>query len=261
MFHFWFNTFFVQEHQKKHQNGAPSNCSSGSYEHNETLSLTFTKNELDRANKDKAHKFFSPNFKVHVFFSLMHYNGNTNLERSRSADDMTRSQLNHLYPLQYLPGTHPPAGYGAVPHIETSPNLLHPRHRTNMSSPSSPVASQLPLSPLAPPLSSSTTFISRPMNNPLSHTAMDKYHLLASDRGHFRSPIFSHSSTQLPLSPASQPMPAQHLHSSVTFFGGADSDTAGSGGASQQCSDIDPTDNLSDTDDEEEWRDCDITQV
>ncbi|GFR63441.1 phosphatidylinositol 3,4,5-trisphosphate 3-phosphatase and dual-specificity protein phosphatase PTEN [Elysia marginata] len=264
MFHFWFNTFFVREHEKSHQNGA-ANSSSGSYENNELLSLTFTKNELDRANKDKAHRLFSPNFRVRVLFSPMHYNGNTNLERSRSADDMTASQLSQ-YQLHYLPTVHSSGRFGAVPHIETSLNLLQPRHRNNMSSPSSPVASQLPLSPLTPPLSSSTAFTSRPINNPISRTALDRYHLLASDRGHIHPSILSQSSTQLPLSSAShQQMSVHNLHSPVTFFGGDNSDTAGSEGASQQCSDYDPTDNdnlSDDTDaDEDEWRGCDITQV
>ncbi|CAG5123128.1 unnamed protein product, partial [Candidula unifasciata] len=47
MFHFWFNTFFVTERENS----------------NELLSLTLPKMELDRANKDKSHKLFSPNFK------------------------------------------------------------------------------------------------------------------------------------------------------------------------------------------------------
>ncbi|RUS78041.1 hypothetical protein EGW08_014216, partial [Elysia chlorotica] len=64
MFHFWFNTFFVREAEKNHQNGVSTSFSSGGFEHNEILSLTFTKSELDRANKDKAHRLFSPNFKV-----------------------------------------------------------------------------------------------------------------------------------------------------------------------------------------------------
>ena len=61
MFHFWFNTFFVQEHEKADpENGdalSPTSC-------DEYLTLTLPKMELDRANKDKSHKAYSPNFKV-----------------------------------------------------------------------------------------------------------------------------------------------------------------------------------------------------
>ncbi|XP_041364757.1 phosphatidylinositol 3,4,5-trisphosphate 3-phosphatase and dual-specificity protein phosphatase PTEN-like [Gigantopelta aegis] len=81
MFHFWFNTFFVHETEKADPvNGDalnPSSC-------REYLTMTIPKMELDRANKDKSHKAYSPNFKVKVYF----IHPETNLERSKSADDM-----------------------------------------------------------------------------------------------------------------------------------------------------------------------------
>lgn len=65
MLHFWFNTFFVgEEEQPEEQNGQSFHkCHSGSAG-GPLLTLTLAKSDLDRANKDKLHKLFSPNFKV-----------------------------------------------------------------------------------------------------------------------------------------------------------------------------------------------------
>lgn len=63
MFHFWFNTFFVNEMYEPPgmaQNGAGHTHS----QQTELICLTVPKMDLDRANKDKSHKLFSPNFKV-----------------------------------------------------------------------------------------------------------------------------------------------------------------------------------------------------
>ncbi|CAN0112262.1 unnamed protein product, partial [Lampetra fluviatilis] len=65
MFHFWINTFFIQE-------GLPSSGGvGGGYIGGVTrfLTLTLSKAELDKANKDKANKCFSPNFKVKLYFT------------------------------------------------------------------------------------------------------------------------------------------------------------------------------------------------
>lgn len=63
MFQFWLNTFFVEADDKPKENGRKSWAGEvpGSSNY---YTVTIPKCELDKANKDKAHKLFSPNFQV-----------------------------------------------------------------------------------------------------------------------------------------------------------------------------------------------------
>ncbi|XP_076024016.1 phosphatidylinositol 3,4,5-trisphosphate 3-phosphatase and dual-specificity protein phosphatase PTEN [Genypterus blacodes] len=91
MFHFWVNTFFIpgpeQNHKLENGTGTQREAAAGGGRtfpvhverapalmmmmggDSDFLVLTLTKNDLDKANKDKSNKNFSPNFKVKLFFT------------------------------------------------------------------------------------------------------------------------------------------------------------------------------------------------
>ncbi|XP_033752891.1 phosphatidylinositol 3,4,5-trisphosphate 3-phosphatase and dual-specificity protein phosphatase PTEN-like isoform X2 [Pecten maximus] len=68
MFQFWFNTFFVNVDEQP--NGTRTYCAGemAPSEHSKTLYMSLYKDDLDKANKDKSHKLFSPNFQAKLHF-------------------------------------------------------------------------------------------------------------------------------------------------------------------------------------------------
>ncbi|XP_041485113.1 phosphatidylinositol 3,4,5-trisphosphate 3-phosphatase and dual-specificity protein phosphatase PTEN-like [Lytechinus variegatus] len=79
MFHFWFNTFFVANSNllnSSSQHDLANNGSDNSSHCSEDIEaldtdctvLRLRKDQLDRANKDKTNKWYSPNFKVICYF-------------------------------------------------------------------------------------------------------------------------------------------------------------------------------------------------
>ncbi|XP_059170264.1 phosphatidylinositol 3,4,5-trisphosphate 3-phosphatase and dual-specificity protein phosphatase PTEN-like isoform X1 [Physella acuta] len=210
MFHFWFNTFFVTDRERVQQNGSVSNGSGE--EPAEYLSLTLPKSELDRANKDKSHKLFSPNFKVKVLFEAMQEN--SNLERSKSADDMLNTD-------KYCK-TGPT-------HTATQPNLLHPFNSSSRwTSSASPITS-----PQTPPLPSHI----KNKHSTSDHSLQDKYMMLHPADGGAR-PIFT----------------VDQDPETASITGSTEAMSLG-------CSDSEIQDDLSDTESENEWEDCEITQI
>ncbi|XP_077359658.1 phosphatidylinositol 3,4,5-trisphosphate 3-phosphatase and dual-specificity protein phosphatase PTEN isoform X2 [Festucalex cinctus] len=87
MFHFWLNTFFVPgpdeengqsgwwrdgaSDETRHQREGGDRDDDNHHHHDDDdyLVVTLLKKDLDKANKDKANRNFSPNFKVKLFFT------------------------------------------------------------------------------------------------------------------------------------------------------------------------------------------------
>lgn len=85
MFHFWFNTFFVvnpqcledqPDHHVIYQNGTLNTSNSAEHSQrdngeagDDVMVMVLEKDEIDKANKDKTNKVFSPNLKVILTFS------------------------------------------------------------------------------------------------------------------------------------------------------------------------------------------------
>lgn len=70
MFHLWFNTYFVANSDNSRLSNGVEGVLDGVKEpphqnpEKETLMVKLHKHELDKANKDKTNRLYSPNFKV-----------------------------------------------------------------------------------------------------------------------------------------------------------------------------------------------------
>lgn len=112
LFHFWFNTYFVSAmQQNKHKvkyddSGKPTSPIMGgnarsyySCKHlpreKDMLTLTIPKIELDKANKDRASKVYSPNFKVMLIFSRTEAEGRNVRKSAPSGARVSRLHPDH----------------------------------------------------------------------------------------------------------------------------------------------------------------------
>ncbi|CAI9740506.1 3,4,5-trisphosphate 3-phosphatase and dual-specificity phosphatase PTEN [Octopus vulgaris] len=143
MFHFWFNTFFVQDIEESWRHNR--NSSNGLTDQDDgCLTLTFTKNDIDKANKDKAHKLFSPNFKVKLYFSTCDQNTTFDSApmKSRSTENLPSHQTKHDPTLNPSTSSNVPQSRSVVSSMNTlsmneRPANVFNSHRPNMSTSSS----------------------------------------------------------------------------------------------------------------------------
>ncbi|XP_070545403.1 phosphatidylinositol 3,4,5-trisphosphate 3-phosphatase and dual-specificity protein phosphatase PTEN-like isoform X2 [Ptychodera flava] len=69
LFHFWFNTFFILEGDRNGVTNGTSDLDDQQNSDSDVITYTLRKDQIDKANKDKTNKTFSPNFKVRLIFS------------------------------------------------------------------------------------------------------------------------------------------------------------------------------------------------
>ncbi|XP_071808632.1 phosphatidylinositol 3,4,5-trisphosphate 3-phosphatase and dual-specificity protein phosphatase PTEN-like [Asterias amurensis] len=91
MFHFWFNTFFIIHPVTEIGRPGSASCNTETVplaNGSEELVMGLNKDALDKANKDKTNKVFSPNLKIRLYFArgndADHEKPSTHLEENLS---------------------------------------------------------------------------------------------------------------------------------------------------------------------------------
>ncbi|XP_053389008.1 phosphatidylinositol 3,4,5-trisphosphate 3-phosphatase and dual-specificity protein phosphatase PTEN-like isoform X2 [Mercenaria mercenaria] len=227
IFQCWFNTFFIKDEEY---------CEDENGKKKRYLTLTMTKTELDKANKDKTNKIYKKDFKVVFYFEYpidgTYINNPNGVNRSRTEDSLfTR-------PIARNGNTSNGSirGIGAKPSV-TRGSPVEPMSRLHVSESEPECDSNTVPGRKAPP----TTSQSYPELGKLENTST-----LVNAQKHLQV-INKHTKPQK-LSPTGDRR-GRYLPDT-----NSDNDMASTGESEQE-------DNFSDSDTDDEWDGCEVTAV